>query len=393
MIPTRVFYAIEIGINSGYTFLVSYLLIGTLSIGAFASYTLLFTVVLGSRILYQYFILNQFNLLRVTECDETSSVNFRFLVYTSTLASLFALISVLMSMYMPTKLVFSICFLIITELYFHLLRAISLRSQSRLLLIFQSTVRLGFSCVLISLYLEPHSSLDTIFFILGIPNILVIFILLFCIRFKKTNISSNTVTSDFWDQGKYQLPAGLISWQKNSVPYFLISWVLGEEKLVIFRALQLFFAPIAMFFSIFESYFPQLLARQKDKESVHEKVKVELKLITITAPLVILVYIAVAGILRERLNFGLLDQLTLVEFFFYAIFIFLIPFNALLQISLRYFDLSKYILGVGIIEAALMPFLMLVSLNYLGLLGVPVYLSVITFILVVCHYYQLKGKR
>jgi hypothetical protein len=391
MMPKRqILLLAEAFSNAGNGFLTSIIILSMADQAIFAEFTILGTAVLAAKIIYQYLIVNQFNLTKFELTIDSKKLIYRFMIYTI-ICILFILITEsLIIFFTLSKFHTALALFILFELIYIYLRAITLKKLSYISLLISSCAKTVVSILLFINLIDHNSSVEEIFTCLAISCFLSILILIKDFRYMRNSISISTVKKDFLDIGKYQLPTGAISWVKTSAPYFIINLLLGEDKLIVYRTLQIVYAPLALAFSIFESYLPQKLAMMKYMKDGKGLLLSHISRLVYFSPIMVFLYFFLILLLKSLTSIAAFQQISVLQILIYSLFVIMIPFNAVLQIGLRYLEQARTILLINVSEINIMIVSIFLISKYLGLNAVLAYFVIASCVINVIYFSKMR---
>lgn len=380
---------VEAFANSANGFFTSIIILSLASSDVFASFTLLGTAILAAKIFFQYLIINQFNLSDFQVNAEIYDTIYRFSIYTIICIVFVSIIEYLIILFTIGETNFALTIFIILELTYIFLRSIELKFLKYDLVLVSSISKTIISVILLFYYIHRDSNITQVFVYLSMSSLIAVMILLRNFKYNYCRINIELIKVDFLNSGRYQLPTGVVSWAKSSTPLFVINLLLGEEKLIVFRTLQIIFAPISLAFSIFESFLPQALARErcvlKGKQVLHNHV---LKAMVYAPPILIMYFITLYS-LENFISFSIMDPISTSHILVYSLFVFMIPFNAILQIGLRYVKQAKSILIINSFEIIILIAAMSLIANYFNFFAVLLYICLASFFVNVLYALRL----
>ena len=390
-VPNRqILLVLESASNAANSFLTTFLVLVIASQSTFALFTLLGTSIRATRITYQFLIINQFNILKIRSDLSYRKVLFRFFIYSFVIMLSFNLLQFGVLSFLKTDAKTYIFLLLNMEVVSIFIRAHILKRMKYVLLLTFSLIKMILSVSLIYLFVDQKSTVGQVYLLIFVSQIVASVPMLATMKISICPITLIQVKKEFWSTGRFQLPTGIFSWTKSSFPYFIINFTLGDEKLVIFRTIQLLFAPAALIFSIFESYIPQILAATKNIDEGIKLLFKQLKQALYYVPIIILSYIIILYFLKSAIVFEQLELINLEMIILYGAFVLVMPFNAIVQIGLRFIDKAPLIFQISFIDVFIMPMCVYILCISVGILGVIGYLFLSLSILCTCYFLILR---
>lgn len=386
---SQMLLVLESASNTANSFLTTFLVLGLANQTTFTLFTLLGTSILATRIIYQFLIINQFNIIKIQSDLLYKEIVYRFSIYSFLIMLPFNLLQFGVLYFLKAEAKFLVFFLLNMEVLSIFIRAHILKKMNYKLLIIFSMMKMLISVSLIYFFIDQKSTVGQVFVIILISQLVASVPMLATIKILIGPINLAQVKKEFWNTGRFQLPTGIFSWAKSSFPYFIINFVLGDEKLVIFRVIQLSFAPVALIFSIFESYLPQMLAATKNIDDGIKLLYRQLRQALYYVPIIIFCYIIILYSLRSMIDIQQLELISLEQIILYGAFVLTVPFNAILQIGLRFIDKAGLILKVSFIDIFLMPICIYILCLFLGIVGVIGYFFISLSILCSTYFFIL----
>ena len=245
-------------------FLTSILILAYANSTVFADFTILGTSILGAKIFYQYSIINQFNLAKFLTLSDTYNTVYRFMVYTIYCLLIVCTLIFVFLYFITSANNFALIIFIAAEIAYIFFRAYSLKMFNYNVILFSSVLKSCLTATLLFVFIDLDSTISQVYYYLTFPSVLSVIVLFRNFNFNSSKIDFSYIKADFLNSGIFQLPTGAVSWAKSSIPLIMLSYFFGDEKLIIFRTLQLLFAPFALACSIFESFLPQRLGKNSD---------------------------------------------------------------------------------------------------------------------------------
>lgn len=366
--------------NASNGFLISILMLAYANNTVFADFTILGTSVLGAKIFYQYSIINQFNLAKFSTLSVNYKTIYRFMVYTF-FCLLTACTIIFFTLYFITNTHnFALIIFIAAEIIYVFFRANALKFYNYNEIFFSSILKSSLTAVLFLTFVDHDSNINQIYHYLAFSSFLSVIILCFKFNFNYSKIEFSHIKEDFLNTAAFQLPTGAVSWAKSSIPLIMLSHFFGDEKLIIFRTIQLIFAPFALACSIFESFLPQQLAKVRFAKEGRCLVIDQLVKSMIFVPVTMLLYLVAIYMILTFMIFSSVDKLNIFYIMTYSLFACMIPFNGILQIGLRYMKSAKTILIINIIEVIMMCIAILIIVNFLSLYSLIAYMFIAALI-------------
>ena len=108
------------------------------------------------------------------------------------------------------------------------------------------------------------------------------------------------------------------------------------------------------------------------------------------SPIMVFLYFFLILLLKSLTSIAAFQQISVLQILIYSLFVIMIPFNAVLQIGLRYLEQARTILLINVSEINIMIVSIFLISKYLGLNAVLAYFVIASCVINVIYFSKMR---